>query len=280
MKKIHKILIVLMLIFSNCNFAQEFNGYKYVVVSNIDYGAGGKDTYGVQLSVINYFKDRGFQVITGGDEEWSNSLYPKDLKFNLCIGLFVGISHKAFPPYEVTLSFYNCKKETIKNLTGKASANFDNALKRIFTKLDENPTYTFDESLTPYIIYPEVENINKDENELKAYFDSTEIDPIEGIYKTYKSELNLKLAIIKDGDEYKAITLEPEASHWKVGDVKIKLESTAAEGVFSAKWYMNDKSIQETFANLEGGLITVELNNSNKIEEKTTINLLKIYPKK
>ena len=280
MKNTHKILIVLMLLLSNINFAQEFNGYKYIVVSNLDYGVKGKDTYGVQQSVVNYFTARRFQVIFGGDGTWSESLYPKDFNFNRCLGLFVGIAHKASPPYEVTLNFLNCKNESIKQLTGKASANFDNALKRIFSQLDENTSYSFDESLTPKISYPEVENINKDENELKAYFDSAKIDPIEGIYKTYKSELNLKLAIIKNGDEYKAITLEPEASHWKVGDVKITLESTAAEGVFSAKWYMRDKSVQETFANLEGGLINVELNNPNKVEEKTTINLLKIYPKK
>ncbi len=274
-----KILILLFLLSSSYNFAQEFNGFKYVVVRNLDYGSQGKDINGIGSSVADYFRLKGYQVIIGGDSEWSDSLYPKDLKFNICLGLFVDIGHKAYPPYEVSVTFGNCKREVIKQITGKASGNFENALKRIFNQLDESPYYSFDESLTPKITYPEVENINKDENELKAYFDSTKVEPIEGIYKTYKSELNLRLAIIKNGNEYKAISLEPEASHWKVGDVKIILESTSADGVFSAKWFMRDKSVQETFANLEGGLITVELNNPNKAGEKTTINLLKIYPK-
>ena len=277
MKKIHKILIVLMLIFSNSNFAQEFNGYKYIVVSNLDYGAQGKDTYGVQQSVVNYFKDRGFQVITGGVEPWSDSLYPNDLKFNKCIGLFVSISHKASPPYEVTLEFGNCKRETIKNLTGKASANFDNALKRIFSQLDENTSYYFDESLTPKISYPEVENINKDENELKAYFDSTKLDPIEGIFKSYKSDSNYKLGLFKVGDLYKAIIIESDYPQWKKGDVKVIFESTAAEGVFSAKYFLGDKTSIETFANLEGGLINIEIKNPNG--ENNDLKLLKLYPK-
>lgn len=277
MKKTHIILIVLTLIFSNSNYAQEFNGYKYIVIGNLDYGARGKDTYGVQQSVVKYFMDRGFQVITGGDEPWSDSLYPKDLKFNNCIGLFVGISHKAFPRYEVSLSFINCKRETIKNLTGKASANFDNALKRIFSQLDEITSYSFDESLTPVISFPEVENINKDENELKAYFDSTKLDPLEGIYKTYKSDSNYKLAIIKVEDKYKAIILESDFLHWKKGDVKAIFESTAADGVFSTKYYFGDKTSIETFANLEGGLITVELKNPKGEIDK--VNLLKLYPK-
>ena len=277
MKNTHKILIVLMLLLSNINFAQEFNGYKYIVVSNLDYGVKGKDPYGVQQSVVNYFRTRGFQVISGGDGTWSKSLQPNDLKFNKCLGLFVGISHKASPSYEVTLNFLNCKKESIKQLTGKASANFDNALKRIFTQLDENPTYTFDESLTPNIIYPEVENINKDENELKSYFDSTKLDPIEGIYKTYKSDSNYKLGIIKVEDKYKAIILESDFLQWKKGDVKAIFESTAADGVFSSKWYIADKTSIETFANLEGGLITVELKNPKGENDDT--KLLKLYPK-
>jgi len=247
------------------------------VVSNLDYGAKGKDTYGVQQSVVSYFKVRGFQVISGGDGMWSKSLQPNDLKFNKCLGLFVSISHKASPPYDVTLNFYNCKQELIKEVNGKASANFDNALKRIFNQLDENQYYSFDESLTPKITYPEVENINKDENELKAYYELTKLEPIEGIYKTYKSDSNYKLGIFKVGELYKAIIIESDYPHWKKGDVKAIFESTAAEGVYSIKYYLVDKTSIETFANLEGGLINIELKNNKG--ENEDVRLLKLYPK-
>jgi hypothetical protein len=247
------------------------------VVSNLDYGAQGKDTYGVQQSVVSYFKGRGFQVISGGDGTWSKSLQPNDLKFNKCLGLFVSISHKASPPYDVLLKFYNCKQELIEAVNGKASANFDNALKRIFNQLDENPYYSFDESLTPKITYPEVENINKEENELKAYYESTKLEPIEGIYKTYKSDSNYKIGIFKVGELYKAIIIESDYPHWKKGDVKAIFESTVAEGVYSIKYYLVDKTSIETFANLEGGLINIELKNNNG--ENEDVRLLKLFPK-
>ena len=98
MKLKFRILFLAMLLSTSINFAQEFNGYKYIVVGNLDYGVKGKDTYGVQQSVVGYFNARGFKVISGGDEAWSESLYPNDLKFNNCLGLFVGISHEASPP--------------------------------------------------------------------------------------------------------------------------------------------------------------------------------------
>jgi len=189
----------------------------------------------------------------------------------------VSISHKAGPPYNVTLNFYNCKQELIKEVNGKASANFENALKRIFNQLDENSYYSFDGSLTPKITYPEVENINKDENELKAYYESTKLEPIEGIYKTYKSDSNYKIGIFKVGELYKAIIIESDYPHWKRGDVKAIFESSAAEGVFSTKYYIGNKTSIETFANLEGGLINIELKNQNG--ENGDIKLLKLYPK-
>lgn len=277
MKHINRIIIGLTLLLFNINFAQEFNGFKYVVVRNLDYGSQGKDINGIGSSVADYFRLKGYQVIIGGDSEWSDSLYPKDLKFNICLGLFVDIGHKAYPPYEVSVTFGNCKGEVIKQITGKASGNFENALKRIFNQLDESPYYSFDESLTPKITYPEVENINKDENELKAYFDSTKLEPIEGIYKTYKSDTNYKLGIFKVGDLYKAIIIESDYPHWKKGDVKAIFESTAAEGVFSIKYYLGNKTSIETFANLEGGLINIEIKNQKG--ENEDINLLKLYPK-
>ena len=277
MKLVKTILTLILLYSSSYNFAQEFNGFKYIVVVNVDYGAQGKDIYGIQQSVVSYFKARGFQVISGGVEPWSESLYPQDLKVNNCLGLFVSISHGPSPPYEITVDFLNCKKESIKQLTGKASANFGNALKRIFNQLDENPYYSFDESLTPKITYPGVENINKDENELKAYFESTKLEPIEGIYKTYKSDSNYKLGIFKVGDLYKAIIIESDYPQWKKGDVKAIFENTAADGVFSTKYYMGNKTSIETFANLEGGLINIELKNNKG--ENEDVRLLKLYPK-
>lgn len=272
MKNTHKILIVLMLLLSNINFAQEFNGYKYIVISDLDYGVKGKDIYGISSSIANYFRTKGYNVIYGVEK----SLYPSDLKFNNCLGLFVAPLNN---DQEITLNFLNCKNESIKQLkeSGWNGSSYGRALKRIFTQLDKNNIYSFNENLTPTINFPKVENINKDETQLKSYFDSTKLEPIEGIYKTYKSDSNYKLGLFKVGDLYKAIIIESDYPQWKKGDVKAIFESTAADGVFSAKWYKSDKTSLETFANLEGGLINIEIKNPNG--ENNDMKLLKLYPK-
>lgn len=277
MKTLNKIIFVIILFLTNINFAQDFDGYKYVIVVNLDYGAKGKDINNIQKGVVDYFKGRQFEVISYGIETWSNSLYPKDLISNECKGLYVSISHKASPPYEVTLDFLNCKKESINKIIGKSTSGFDSALKKIYSQLDEISSYSYDESLMPTIKYPIVENINKDENDLKVYFDTTQLDPIEGIYKTYRGESYYKLGIIKFGDTYKAIIIDSDYSHWKKGDVKIIFEGTAAEGVYSTKYYLKDKTSLETFSNVEGGLINIEVKSPSG--EITDTKYLKLYPK-
>ena len=273
MNTIKTIITLSILLFSTFGFAQDFNGYKYIVVNIPDYGANGKDIYGIGTSVANYFKKKDYQVIYGNEEK----LFPNELKFNKCLGLFISINQPASPPYEVTLNFINCKNQSIKLITGKASVNSENALNRIFNQLDKMEQYIYNISLAPKIDYPEVENINKTEAELKAYFDSTKTDAIEGIYKAYKSESNYKLGIFKVGELYKAIIIESDFSHWKKGDIKAIFESTAVEGVFSTKYYMGDKTSIETFANVEGGLINIELYNQKG--ENNDMKLLKLYPK-
>lgn len=267
-------LLLSFLLFSTLIIAQEFNGYKYIIVSIPDYGLEGKDINGLGSDITTYLRKKDYQVIYGNDEK----LFPNELKFNSCLGLFVKISHPSTPPFEVTFNFVNCKNETIKEITGKASANFENAMNRVYKQFDNIELYNYNSSLTPKIDYPEVENINKSEAELKLYYDLNKLDPIEGIYKSYKMESNYKLGIIKVDDIYKAIILESDLPQWKKGDVKSVLETSAVDGVYSAKYYLGNKTSIETFANLDGGLITVEFKNQDGSDNN--IRLLKLYPKK
>ena len=271
MKLQKKILILLLLLSASTNLAQEFNGFKYIVIGNLDYGPSGKDIYGISNSLADFFIKKGYNVIV---VDKFDNLKVAELKYNNCLGLYIRPSHTGF---EIKVDFLNCNNETIKSVTGKANSNYVNALNRIFNQLDKIIDYTYDETLTPKKIYPVVENINKTEAELKAYFDSTKTDAIEGIYKSYKSDTNYKVGVFKIGELYKAIVIENDYSHWDKGDVKAIFESTAAEGVFSTKYYMSNKTSIETFANLEGGIITIEIKNQKG--ENEDINLLKLYPK-
>jgi hypothetical protein len=265
-----KLFFILMMLFVNVNLAQEFNGYKYFVVNELDYGSKGKDIYGIRNKISNYLSKINNRIIDGSNV----SLIPSELKYNNCLGLYVNISHK---DWEIIVDFRDCKNNRVKLISGEGKNNFDRALYDILKKIDEITSYTYNEKLTPKIIYPEVENLNKNENDLKDYFDSSKLDPIEGIYKSYKSDVHYKVGIIKVGDFYKAIIIESDFPQWKKGDVKIIFESTAADGIFSTKYFNSDKTSTETFANLEGGLINVELISPSG--DNQDIKFLKLYPK-
>jgi hypothetical protein len=277
MKVIYRILIVALLLSSNINFAQNnnlnfLNGMKYASYS------GPADYEYIAISSISKM---GLTMLSHNSNEW-----PKEAQMNSClIGYWNLIINGGFGSgAKATLQISNCYHVAVYDKTNTASgfgASFDKnmniATQRAFDSF-KNFTHSYDESLSKTITYPEVENINMDEKELKSYFDSTKLAPIEGIYKTYKSDSNYKLGIIKVADKLKAIVIESDLPQWKKGDVKMIFESTALDDVFSVKYYMGDKTSIETFANLVGGLIKIEF--ENQTEKNEDINLLKLYPKK
>lgn len=271
MKQIKRIIIVLILILSNINFAQELDGYKYVVVDNKDFRSKD-DTYGISENLAQFFKSKGYEIIIGRD----NLIYPTDLNLNICKGLF--LNYATFGS-TIVVYFYNCNKELINTFSCSSYGNLKDNLKSFFEEINKLKNHSYNENLTTKIQVPIiVQKDSKNEIELKSYYDTNKIDLIEGIYKSYKSDEYYKLGIIKVNDIYKAIILESNKPIWEVGEIKAEFESTAVEGVFSIKFYNQNKILIETFANLEGGLITVELKNLEG--EDTNMKFLKLYPKK
>lgn len=272
MKNLKKFISIFFLLLSISNFAQDFDGFKYVVIDNKDYRTKEDDKYEISAMTAQFFKSKGFETVIGSD----SSFYPTDLNRNICNGLYVKyfITNNA-----VSLIFSNCKREIMKNLIGSTETTYEDSLKSIFSELNKQNNYSYDENLTPTIEIPvSVEKVNKSEVELKIYFDSNKIEPIEGIYKSYKSDEYYKIGIIKVDDIFKAIVLETNKPDWGNGEIKGEFESTAVEGVFSIKFYNGNKKLIETFANLEGGLMTVELKNQEG--EEINMKFLKLYPKK
>jgi hypothetical protein len=271
MKQINKIIIGLILILSNMNFAQELDGYKYVVIDNKDFRTS-KDTYGTSENLAQFFKSKGYEIIIGRD----NLIYPTDLNLNICKALFVNY---AIFNSTIVIYFYNCKKELIKTYNYSSSQNLKDNLNGFFEEMNKLENHSYNENLTPIIQVPvNVQKYSKNEIELKSYYDTNKIDLIEGIYKSYKSDEYYKLGIVKVGDIYKAIVLESNKSIWGIGEIKVEFESTAVDGVFSLKYYDGNKNLIETFSNLEGGLLTIELKKPNG--EDNNMKFLKIYPKK
>jgi hypothetical protein len=276
MKVTYRILIVIILLSSNINFAQKnnlnfLNGMKYAFYS------GPSELEYIANNAINGL---GLVALPKDINQW-----PEEAKTSPCLNSqWRTIINSAFGSgAKCNLQILDCLNVVLYDETNTASGfgasfekNVNVASNRAFDNF-KHFKYSYNKSITKTIAYPEVENISMDENELKSYFDSTKLDPIEGIYKTYKSDSNYKLGIIKVADKFKAIIIESNLPQWRKGDIKIVFESTAAEGVFSIKYYMADKTSIETFANSIGGLITVEL--KNQTGENDDIKLLKLYPK-
>jgi hypothetical protein len=268
-----KFIVTCLIFFTSTNYySQDFDGFKYVVIDSKDYITKEDDYYKICNKIANYFNSKGFETLIGSDFLF----FPKELNKNLCKGLYVKYH---INENEVILMFNNCKREVIKNLRGTNLFSYEKSLISIFDELDKQNYYSYNENLTP-IIDDEiiVQKNNKSEAEIKKYLDNNKIDQIEGIYKSYKSDDYFKIGIVKENDNYKAIVLESNKSNWINGEIKAEFESTAVEGVFSIKYYNTTKKPIETFANIEGGLLNVELKEQNG--DDNSMKFLKLYPKK
>lgn len=271
-------------IFSNAQNVNVFNGYKYIYLPPLEYQNGRIDIYGISAEARGYFQEKGFGIIT--DISDLSKLF-KEIQENPCIVLTCYIQHPAPNAMSntVTISFYDCYNQLVYKTKGSGSMGMDiSGDYRIATKkaLREfrNNTYSYNPALTPKIVYPEVEKTEETEESLKEYFSNNILNPIEGIYKSYQSETlgYYKIGIKKIENVYKAIIIESEHKHWKTGEVKAIFEPSSMKGFYSTKWFMRNKTEEETFALLESGVIlSIEFENP-KTKEKVTSKFIKMYP--
>ena len=280
-----KIKTVLFLIFgiiftASHSFAQLLNGYKYIAIQSLKYQNGNSDVWNIANSLRTSFADLGIIVLPEfGD-------MPKDLENDPCLMIRCFISHTNVTSgtNEVTISLKNCKNEVIFSNKGGAMGwslqdDFNKATRRAFSPLLDLE-YNFNSSLTPEIDFPEVEKTIETEETIKAYLLKSKIDPIEGIYKSYQSEglSSYKFGIIKKDGKYKAIILESELKHWKVGEVKAIFEPSSMKDIYSVDWYLADKTKINTFGNMESwGLLLIEFPEP-KLNNKKIDKFVKMFP--
>lgn len=276
MKRIN--LIIVLFFLTQIILGQDLtklNGFKYGLITDIIYEGSPSNDLESKEQISGALREFGITPL------YENDIFPDDLKQNPCLGVLVNNmfyrgGNGSTPAYFSKLNFVDCRGKIALIIELRHQGKYKGALSKTLSKL-KSKAYFFNPQLTPKKEFAEVENINRDETNLKAYFDTTKIDPIEGIYKSYKSNPTYKVGIIRIGDLYKAIIIESELPQWKKGDVKAIFESTAAEGAFSTRYFLADKTAIETFANMEGGLISIEIKNSNG--ESNDLKLLKLYPK-
>jgi S1-C subfamily serine protease len=280
------VLALLTLSYSlNAQDVQKLNGYNYLHIYPITYNSGQTDIYGIMSVIRGIFVNKGFGYISDFSDP---SQQFADVVSNPCLVLYCVVTHEAPTAYtnaKLTLSFRNCYNQTIYETWGKGGMAstyqryFEKAASKALSDFN-NMRYSFDSSLTPKIKYPEVEQTNLTENDLRNYFDSNKLAEIEGIYKSYQSESLgfYEIGIKRYGNEYKAIIIDSDYDHWKKGEVKAVFEPSSMKGFYSTMWYMGNKTPFETFAMMENpALLSVEFKNQ-ETGEKRNDRFIKMYP--
>jgi S1-C subfamily serine protease len=286
MKKIVAIISILFIALTSTGQKgiEAINGFKFAYLGKLTYGSDGEDIYGVISYLRNELSKKGLIVLNYDSNKW-----PIEAKRNSClIGTWIvshsegGMTHSA----KASIVVKNCKDEVVYESNSWAShfgyfypQNTLLAIKKAFSSF-RSSNYSFNQNLTPKIEYPTVDSTEETEKSLKTYFDTNKLDPIEGIYKGYQSDgmPYYKIGIKKREDKFIAIVLETDIIAWKAGEIKAYFEPSSIKGFYSTKWYMGNKTITETFGNLENeALLTIEFKDA-KTEKIRLDKFLKMYP--
>lgn len=277
------ILLFLLTTFSIGQNTNLLDGYKYVFVPTLTYTDGNTDIWNISTMLKTFFSEKGFVVLT------EKTLNNSEVKKNPCLLLRCKVTHTNVYSgvNNVTITLLNCKEEAVITNTGSAMGwslqdDYNKATRRAFSVIN-NMDYSFNYSKTIAKIIekdlPTLELTGLTEDSIKKYLSNHNLDPIEGIYKSYQAE-NLpyyKFGIIKSKDKFIASIIESELPYWKSSEVKAIFEQTSMKGFYSAKWYMGDKSIDETFATIENNaLLSIELKDNKG--EKTQSKFIKLFP--
>lgn len=139
--------------------------------------------------------------------------------------------------------------------------------------------YIFDEKLVERIY--QVEQTNETEESLKAYYSSNELSGIEGIYISSQTQgVNYyKIGIKKINDKFVAIILDSDSNgDWKNGEIKASFLPSSVNNIFPTKWYMADKTLNNTFSVLENNsILSVEFINPQNNEKSKSL-FIKTFP--
>lgn len=244
---------------SKASDLRELNGYRVAFFPN-NYGS-------VVNKVATKLRKAGMSVYDKKSSLERDADYINDKYLMLNCTVYHDYN---YPHTTIGVKFQNLKGEIVfsamESTRGKAFTSFsvDNdenwVIDKIFRGFQSSP-YQFDKrrSLTYQEILkmPKLEILNENEETLKLYYQTSSIDAIEGIYKSHQSQ-NLgyyKIGIKRVDNIYKAIVIETDQKHWKVGEVKAEFQKTSAPGLFSVKWFMANKETVETFAKIDQNII-------------------------
>jgi len=295
MKKI-LILLPLFVIFWGCSSTLEvnlistnsktLNGYKNVVI--FDNLNQEWKTPRDELTVL--FRSNGFNIVDA--QAFSNLSKEEQLATIYCFPnyrLFYYQTDTEYGPYSslthyLDLDLINIVNEKLLKITAKAANSNVDAMYSQINDIISQHYYGYNPAQLLNIkkVYGNIIEVDVDKEDLINYFGSNHLNVIEGIW-TSAEDNEYSIGIFKDTTyterEYIGIILESSTIFWEPKQIKIELNSTANNNIYSAYYYMKDHSKQGITAYIDDlGYLTLELTNTIS-NEKFTSKWIKMYPK-
>lgn len=113
-------------------------------------------------------------------------------------------------------------------------------------------------------------------DKLIEHWNKNGISDIEGIYERVSAQIEYRLAVLKEKNEYKIIYLTgARGTGWKEGDIKATLRKTAQFGVFKSNWFMLNKAYNK---DLNVIFETASMKTLSEAGDNSQDLYLKMYP--
>lgn len=157
--------------------------------------------------------------------------------------VFIPAGHLTYEPSpgeREDVSWLNIARLAAKN--GVDAVRYERAAVGFWVSATRFECYVVDHSRVPKVDYSA--------DEAYAYFDSSRLDHIEGVWNSTEANNRYEVAIRKDSDsrDYVMSILSSENSLWKEGQIKARLTKTASSQVFNVEYWLRDHSKMSTTA--------------------------------
>lgn len=304
------IIVLLLISFSAArSLAQDvvtnLDAYRYVEVDPPTKGATRRDAIDKEdLRLTDLVEEllfsKGFLLVprdeTGRTPTYGGKLpMPFDVQKNECLNLiwFWGFAPSDPSGQTVRVTAINCRDEIVfRNSYRMAPRESVSHALRMALDPVMRSSYHFEEALNFKKFIPKVSSSQETESTLRTYFSSSEIKPIEGIYKSIDHKLKEDPCYYEVGikfvdGRYQVIVLETDNKVWKAGEIKGYIENTQTSNLHPISYYLSNKRKVEGFLDLDDIILTISLdikyetfsNGSFIDSEKTSrIKFIKIFP--
>lgn len=105
------------------------------------------------------------------------------------------------------------------------------------------------------------------------------MDPIEGLWcwsdDAYEIAIKKNTTGLEQAYEYVGILVRSETGGWRPGQIKLLLNSTAVEGIFTGVYFMGDQSREKTSFVLDDNLIKTQIS-----AQSGDVLIIRTFPKK